>query len=153
MILDHISHADTYAALGRGFALALGFLKREDVKDLPAGIYELDGKNVYVMIQEADLKDWDEGKWESHFLYADIQMPLIGRETIGYARTDGADVLIPCPEGQDVQFLDCPASLRCTLGDGDMMILFPQDAHKPCVAPSESERHVKKAVAKVLLRG
>ena len=151
MILDHISHADTYSGLGKGFALALDFLKREDLKDLPAGNYALDGDNVYVMIQEADLKDWDEGKWESHFLYADIQMPISGRETIGFGPTEGARVLVPCPEGKDVQFLDSPSERRCTLDRGEMMILFPQDAHKPGIAPSESERHVKKAVAKVRL--
>ncbi len=151
MILDRISHADTYTALGRRFALALEFLKREDLSDLPADTYELDGKNVYVMVQEADLKNWEEGKWESHFRYADIQMPISGRETIGVACADGAPVLIPCPEGKDVQFIDCPAGHKLTLGPKEMMILFPQDAHKPGVAPSDSERHVKKAVAKVRL--
>ncbi len=151
MILDHISNADTYTALGEGFAKAFSFLQRPDIRSLAAGTYALDGDRVYVMIQEADLKDWDEAKWESHFRYADIQMPLIGRETIGLAPTKGAAVVTPCPEGKDVQFLDCPDGRRFTLENGEMMILFPQDAHKPCVAPSENERHVRKAVAKVLL--
>ncbi len=151
MILDHISHAATYAGLGRRFVLALDFLKREDLRDLAVGTYEIDGKNVYVMIQEIDLKDWDEGKWESHFRYADIQMPICGCETIGFGPTQGARVTVPCPEGKDVQFLDCPSSRRCALEAGEMMILFPQDAHKPGIAPSDSSRHVKKAVAKVLL--
>ena len=151
MILDHISHADTYLNLGSGFAKALEFLKRKDLADLPVGNYAVDGDKVYVMIQEAGLKDWDEGKWESHFRYADIQMPISGREVIGFGPTEDARVLVPCPEGKDVQFLDSPSERRCTLNKGEMMILFPQDAHKPGIAPSGSERHVKKAVAKVRL--
>ncbi len=151
MILDHVSHADTYASLGSRFALALEFLKRADLKDLPVGTYRVDGDNVYVMIQEIDLKDAGAGKWESHFRYADIQMPLCGRESIGFAPAEGAKVLIPCPEGKDVQFLDVISDRACTLEEGEMMILFPQDAHKPGIAPSQNERHVKKAVAKVLL--
>ncbi len=151
MILDRISHADTYLGLGEGFAKAMEFLKRDDLMDLPVGNYAVDGDKVYVMIQKVDLKDWDAGKWESHFLYADIQMPISGREVIGFGPTEEARVLVPCPKGKDVQFLDSPSERRCALNKGEMMILFPQDAHKPGVAPSESERHVKKAVAKVRL--
>ena len=151
MILDHISHAETYARLGRGFALAMEFLQRKDLMDLPVGNYAVDGEKVYVMIQEIDLKDWEEGKWESHFRYADIQMPVSGREVIGFGPAESARVLVPCPDGKDVQFLDSPSDRRCTLDKGEMMILFPQDAHKPGIAPSDSERHVKKAVAKVRL--
>ena len=151
MILDHISHAETYARLGRGFALAMEFPQRKDLMDLPVGNYAVDGEKVYVMIQEIDLKDWEEGKWESHFRYADIQMPVSGREVIGFGPAESARVLVPCPDGKDVQFLDSPSDRRCTLDKGEMMILFPQDAHKPGIAPSDSERHVKKAVAKVRL--
>ena len=152
MILDRVSNGDTYSALGEGFAKAVRFLQRKDIADLPAGNYAVDGDRVYVMIQEADLKDWDEGAWESHFRYADIQMPLTGRETISCGPTEGARVTVPCPEGGDVQFLDCPLGRRFTLEKGEMMILSPQDAHKPCIAPSEGERHIRKAVAKVLLK-
>ena len=42
MILDRVSNGDTYSALGDGFAMAIRFLQRKDILDLPAGNYAVD---------------------------------------------------------------------------------------------------------------
>ena len=66
-------------------ATALEFLAKPETKELPVGRYELDGDNIYVLIQDQTTAPVEKKRAESHRNYIDIQYLFTGKEVQGYA--------------------------------------------------------------------
>ncbi|MFZ4388246.1 MAG: YhcH/YjgK/YiaL family protein [Chthoniobacterales bacterium] len=149
MIIDHINHSDTYLNLSPRIAKGLEFLKALDFDSLQPGKSEIDGSSLYIISQEYETRDLSDGKWESHRLYADIQMVVDGEERIGYAPLESMTVKTGYLAERDCAIYE---------GEGDFIrfrkgtfgIFFPQDVHMPSIAVSQPS-NVKKVVVKVLL--
>ena len=151
MIFDSIKNAGRYASLSENFCRAFEYLANTDLNTVPAGRCEIDGDNVDIMIQDATLKPWREGRWEAHKFYADIQMVISGCERIGYACAEDAPIETPYSPENDLLFYKEIDGNSAILHAGEMMVLFPSDAHRPCMQPFEGTIAVKKAVVKVRL--
>ena len=50
---------------------------------LATGTYEIDGKQVYALVQEYQSKRPADGKWEAHRKYIDLQYVVRGRNEWG----------------------------------------------------------------------
>ena len=84
---------------------------------------------------------------ETHRKYIDIQYVLEGEEYVYIADTETLDVNTPYTD--DIIFYNVPQKYtRIKLKTGDYVVLYPQDAHCPCVA-CENPSKVKKVVVKV----
>ncbi len=151
MIYDTLHNARLYEGLGPGFQRAFAYLTSNDLAALAPGRYDIDGNQVYLMIQEPELKAWDQGRWEAHRRYADIQLVLAGSERIGFCSVSSAPVETPYSPENDILFYQEMPGNEALVRAGEMMILFPQDAHKPCIRPHGGGDKVRKAVVKVLL--
>lgn len=152
MIYDSLKNAGRYACLSENFRRAFDYLCTNDLTGLPAGRYNIHGDDVYLMIQEPALKPWREGRWEAHRRYADIQLVLEGCERIGYCIVDeSTDIEMPYVSENDTLFYTGIDGSSAIVNPGEMMVLFPGDAHRPCVQPAEKADPVRKAVVKVLL--
>lgn len=151
MIFDSVKNAGRYACLSENFRRAFEYLTNTDLTKLPAGRYEIDGDNVYIMVQDAALKPWSEGRWEAHKVYADIQAVIEGYECIGYASVEDAPIETPYAPENDLLFYKEMEGNGAIVRAGEMMVLFPSDAHRPCMQPAEGVTAVKKAVVKVKL--
>lgn len=151
MIYDAVKNAGHYAGLGERFQKAFDYLNATDLSQLPVGRHEIDGEDIAIIIQDAVLKPWDEGRWEAHRRYADIQIVIHGRECIGFCLSDGAKVETPYAPEKDVMFYEDMPGNAGIVNAGEMMILFPQDAHRPCIQTDEGPATVRKAVLKVRL--
>lgn len=129
-VKDTLANAGKYADYGRHFAKAVEFLGRKDLLHLPSGRYEIDGDNVYAMVQEPSLKAWNLARPEVHREYFDIQLPLSGEETIGVASFD------PSTPGEfneekDIGFYEVEVE-PLTLRPGEFAIFNPGTcAHAP----------------------
>lgn len=153
MIKDNINNARIYAGISPRIAQALEFAAHGGFEGLEPGRYDIDGDNVYVIIQHNELKDWDEGKWEAHRRYADIQLLMRGREVIGYqdvsqlAHGEGYDA------ERDIEFLCEGEGAQLYMNEGDFAIFFPQDAHRPgMLAPGmDKGAYIDLAVFKIKL--
>ena len=64
---------------------ALEFLAKPETAELPVGRYELDGDNIFVLIQDQTTAPVENKRAESHRNYIDIQYLFIGKEVQGYA--------------------------------------------------------------------
>jgi YhcH/YjgK/YiaL family protein len=146
MIIDRLANSHLYAALHPRIKTAFDFLQNTNFSVLPAGKYEIDGLNLYAMLQQYDTKPKNQGVWEAHRSYIDLQAVLHGTEILGYANiarlTPGVydltkDFLPLFGEGD---FL--------TLQSGSFVLLFPEDAHMPGIAPG-SPLPVRKIVIKI----
>ena len=149
MILDSLKNKAQYAALHPCFQQVFDFIDNNDVASLPCGRHDIDGDNIYVVVQEWDLRELKEARLELHRKYIDIQMLLSGpNEVFGWS--EKKDCLTPeadFDEAKDVQFFTDTPQCFYSVGEGQFSILFPEDGH----APMLGEGHVKKCIFKIAL--
>lgn len=145
-----ISDCDQVVDRHPRFAKAFEFLKRPDLFTMPVGRYELDGDNMWAMIQDADLKPFGDVQHpEVHATYIDIQAPLTGPETIGLLPlTPDALAKITVDAKKDIGFFDAKTQ-PATLTPGEFAILMPPyGAHAPCRS-TDGARKIRKLVIKI----
>lgn len=147
MILDNIKNCKKYEQLNRNFEKAFQFLKREDLGSLAVGKYEIDGENIFAMVQEYETKDLENAKYEAHKKYIDIQYLIEGTENMGYVLIDDLEVSSIYSEENDFMLLTGKPRL-ILLNEREFFILFPEDAHMPGIFVKEKSK-VRKVVVKV----
>ncbi len=149
MILDSLKNKAQYAALYPRFQAVFDFIDNNDVASLPCGRHDIDGDNIFVMVQELDLREVSAARLELHRKYIDIQLLLSGpNEIFGWSeKKDCLTAETEFDEQKDIQlFTDIPQCFY-SVGEGQFSILFPEDGH----APMLGEGHVKKCIFKVAL--
>ena len=145
MIKDKLSNSKIYENLG----LKQGFewLKSQDLANIECKKYLINGDNLYANVQEYYTKD--DAKYEAHKNYIDIQYMIKGQETIGVTDIENCIVSVEYDKEKDIEFLDCNAEEEYVrLEEGQFIILYPQDAHKPSI-DCKGKNFVKKVVVKV----
>ncbi len=145
MIFDLLSNSALYAGITPRLKIAFDYLTSTDLAALPVGRIDLDGSRVYVLVQEYMTKAPEEGKWESHKRYLDVQYIHSGCERIDIALVNTMQ-LGEYVEERDFQAMNGEGS-PLILQAGSFAVFFPQDAHKPLLAVTEPVR-VKKVVVK-----
>lgn len=144
MIFDRIENFENYRGLGKVYT-ALKFLAETDFTQIPLGKYELDGDNIYYMVQKYDT-DPDKTVAEAHKKYIDIQYIVKGEEVIAVAPIQAEKKLTEAKEEKDVWFYECETQ-PLILKDGDFMVLYPSDLHLPGKAVN-----VPKEVLKIVVK-
>jgi YhcH/YjgK/YiaL family protein len=148
MISDTIKNRHLYAAISPGIKAGLDYLAKTDFSAMEAGRYELDGDNMFVLVQKYDSLPKEQGKWECHRRYIDIQFIAEGIEQIGFTNIDNMKVTTEYNPEKDIAFLKGEGDY-VTLVKGSYGIFFPGDAHQPKVAPDNSPGKVMKVVIKI----
>ncbi len=148
MIIDNMKNAARYAGVHKGFAEGFAFIERAKKEDLAVGKYEIDGDNVFAMVQEYNSKLPSVAKTESHEKYIDIQYILSGMEAMYTLDVEKLTVK-ERPEGKDAIFYEDHALFsRLVLGADEFAIFYPGEGHKPGVAFDEPAP-VRKVVVKI----
>jgi YhcH/YjgK/YiaL family protein len=148
MISDTIKNRHLYAAISPRIKAALDYLSKTDFSAMEPGRIELDGTNLYVLVQKYDSLVKEQGKWECHRKYIDIQFIAEGIEQIGFTNIDNMKVSTEYNPEKDVAFLSGKGDY-VTLSKGSYGIFFPQDAHQPKIAPDNKPGKVTKVVIKI----
>lgn len=153
MIVAELNEWRRYAGVLPGLNQAFEFLEQLDASR-PDGRYELDGDRIYCLVQRYKTKPVDQGVFEAHQRYVDVQFLVAGRETILWAPLPALTTVTQpyIPEKDYTFFAPVPGSMPVRLLAGRFAILFPTDGHAPCLefdGPSD----VIKAVVKVRLPG
>jgi biofilm protein TabA len=146
MIIDRIGNAHLCFALHPKFKHAFEYVDQIDINAIPVGRHEIDGEAMYALVQEYNSKLKEEGKWEAHRRYIDLQYMVKGAEGIGYANIhhlqqgeyDTAKDFLPLQGEGDL----------VTVRSGSFVLLFPEDAHMPGMAVG-NPAPVKKIVLKI----
>lgn len=147
MIFDQLKNAHLYFSLGKNFETGFQYLMNNNFEGIEPGNYEIDGDNVYAIVQEYNSKPLTAGKWEAHKKYADIQMIIDGKEKMGFSNSQKMIVTHEYNEEKDVMFLKGEGSFIQVEG-GSFTLFFPTDIHMPGIAVNLSTP-VKKVVIKV----
>ena len=151
MIFDTLDQLNRYRGLGPRFARAFDFVKTLDV-NTPDGRIDLEGDDLFVLVQSYQTQPESEKVFESHRIYADIQVVLAGEETLLYAPLKALEVAEPYSEEKDCQLYPMGDGVtRLEAGPGAAALFFPPDGHAPGCASPAGPMPVKKAVVKVRL--
>ena len=146
MLYDTLDNLSAYSALSPRLALAFRFLMETDFSKLPDGRMELDGQDVYASLSSYETKSVNDTP-EAHRKYIDVQFLVSGTEKVGVAPLSVMQEEVSGDEQGDIWFYHGPTE-PLTLGGDRVLVLWPQDAHAPCMAIDMPET-VRKCVVKV----
>lgn len=134
MILDTLDNAARYEKLNSRFAMAFAFLRTVDGSQ-PIGRVDLDGDACFALVQTYETKPAEKALFEAHRKYIDVQFIQSGRETILWAPLSSMqDETKPYSDEKDAALWKLtPDTTPLHLSAGHFAILWPQDAHAPCV--------------------
>lgn len=147
MIIDKLSNAKLYEGIHPRLKKGLQFLQENDLNSLAVGKYDIEGDKVFVLIQEYETKPIEEGRYESHYQYTDIQCMVQGEERMGYTNVDNVKVNEENRDS-DIQFYEGEGDLLLVKA-GCFAIFTPEDAHMPAIC-IDQPKSIKKALVKVL---
>jgi biofilm protein TabA len=146
MILDVIGCAERYTALHRRFGRAFRFVANTDLESLPDGRTDIDGDNMFVILDRREGRGREGARLEAHRRYIDIQYTVGGDEEIGWRALTtcvGADGEFDAEK--DIGFFHDQPSIWLRVPRGTFAVFFPEDAH----APLAGSGAVVKAIVKI----
>ena len=147
MIVDTLKNAHLYAKNGTRVAAAIEYLCKTDFSKIATGRYELDGENMHVLIQQYNSRLVEGAEFEAHRMYADVHYVRDGSERMGYMHISRLTTTTPYDVAKDCEMLQGETDF-VTLFAGMFAIVFPEDAHIPCLAIDEPQP-IKKVVIKI----
>lgn len=147
MIYDHIKNIGLYKGLSPAIDLALDYVASV-TPDVEIGTHLLD-LGVKAVVSEYVTRPTNELGYEAHRRYIDIQLAVIGTELVRCKPLAQVSETLPYDEAGDAaRYADCPG-LDTVIGEGYFLLVFPDDAHEPGLAPGGVCAPVKKVVMKV----
>ena len=147
MIFDNIKNKELYINLHPLFRAAFEFMESAGEKE--PGTYEIDGKNIYAMVQEYVGKEPNE-KFEAHKKYIDVQYIISGKENMEVTAKNMCQPMSDYNEEKDAQYYTCHGlKTKIQAGEGDFAVFYPEDVHKPGIKLNDGT--IKKVVVKILL--
>jgi YhcH/YjgK/YiaL family protein len=149
MILDTLKNKEQYASLHPRFKAVFDYIDTHDLASMELGRHDIDGDNIFVMVQELELRPYEQARLELHRKYIDIQLVLRGKEEVfGWSeKKDCLTAETEFDEAKDIQLFTDKPQCFYTVREGQFSILFPEDGH----APMLGEGVVKKCIFKILL--
>lgn len=149
MIFDKIENLDRYREFAEYGKLIRDFIKQDKSEHLAEGRYELDGENLFALVQTYETKDKDEARMEAHIKYADLQFMEEGEERIYVDFADELEMEEDRTPDQDILFYKKAGDHGFNiLTEGTFGYYAPQDAHMPCIKNKEKQ-NVRKIVFKI----
>lgn len=149
MIISGYKKLATYKGLTKNLDTAIDYLQNGDKTNLEVGKFAIDGDEVYAIVSEYSTRAIDEGKYETHEKYLDIQCLLEGEEFIlvtnkSKLESTGYDAAI-----DKENYTDGAEEVSVRVLPEIALILYPEDAHKACCMVNNERKPVKKLLLKV----
>lgn len=147
MIFDQLKNAHLYSPLGERIAKAFEYLAQTDFTNVEPGKYEVDGENIFAIVQQYNTRPASTAKWEAHKKYIDIQYIFSGKEKMGFTEARKVIVLQNYHPNNDITIYKGEGNYLIA-EEGQFALFFPTDIHMPQLALN-IPREVKKVVMKV----
>lgn len=147
MIFDKLENASFYEKIHPGFKTVFNFIQTTDLENFLPGKYNMEGKNLFVMISEYETQEASQTQPEAHRKYIDIQLLIAGIEKIGFAPYLQQKVKVNYSDENDIAFFESQVDYF-ELKPGHFTVFFPNELHQPGIAIGKPEK-VKKVVFKI----
>lgn len=150
MIFGNLNNQGIEATYPEPVKIALNYLNANDMLAMSAGVYELDGKRMYVQVIDTTTNLIENKRPEVHRNYVDLQYSPAGNELIGFVPDLGN---FKSSEGyqedRDIMFYDhVENEVFLNMTAGSFAVFFPWDVHRPACAMGEPAS-VRKIVMKL----
>lgn len=149
MIIDKLSNSNLYDFKNLRIKKALYFLSVKNFSEINDGKYEIEGDNIFAIINTYNTKNDNDAQLEAHRKYIDVQYVASGSELVGYAPLGNQKVIKNYNEENDYELFGGDCSY-ISFSERMFAIFFPGDLHKPGIKDFDTEE-VKKIVVKVKL--
>jgi YhcH/YjgK/YiaL family protein len=149
MIVDRIENAKLYYTLHKKFKMAFEFLNNIKIDDFLEEKFEIEGDDVFAIMNDYTTKNCEDAKLEAHVKYIDIQYMIEGSELIGYTPLE--ENHLPSKKYNsktDIAFYDNTPLFYARITAGMFSILYPEDLHMPGIKINTPST-VKKIVVKI----
>jgi YhcH/YjgK/YiaL family protein len=152
MLIDHLRNAHHYYATSPNLAKALKWLEENKSRfaTMENGQYEIDGENVYGIVNSYDTKPIADCNWEAHKVYCDIHYSVLGHERIGYSHIAHMAEYSDYNSEKDYTVYSGSGDW-ITVNEGSFCLLLPEDVHAPGAIAGDHSTHLKKVVIKLKL--
>lgn len=147
MIFDNLKSASLYEGISPRLKMAFDYLRNTDFENMGPGKHEIDGTDVYALVQQYETSSKDKGVWEAHRKYIDVQFVVNGVERMGCRCKDGMKIIKEYEDSGDYLLLEGEGSFF-KVSSGFFAVFFPEDAHMPGIE-YEAPVKMKKVVVKV----
>lgn len=149
MLVAKLGTAEENDYLACRLRTAYEFLRTTDVAALPLGRVEIDSEDVFANVQEYETVPARDKEFEAHRLYYDVQYVVSGEESFYCVPLEGLAQIGAFDESSDFGLYQTPAICsEIRMGAGDVVVVAPEDAHKPgCIGRAPCP--VRKIVVKV----
>ena len=151
MLIDDLHHASKYYSLSPQVAMALQWLEHhsKNLNTMLDGRYDIDGDDVYAIVNSYDTKPVGDCGWEAHIRYCDIHYSVSGSERIGYAhQSHMLETQVYNPDKDYALYVGTGDWI--TVRENSFCLLLPEDIHAPGAMTGEHSTHLKKVVIKLL---
>jgi biofilm protein TabA len=142
--------AEQQSVLPPAVVKAVEAVRQQDISQLAAGRYELEGDQAFFLVQDVTTKILADTRSEAHHLYADVQLVISGRERFGVALSNpGLPPLEDRMKEGDIAFYPSPSNESfIDLDPGMFAVFYPEELHRPCCAVDKPSA-VRKVVIKL----
>lgn len=151
MIFGNIKDLESsFAWLPEPLKIAVQHLKTTDFEALPAGNYELQGRDIYVQVIDMHTRPFADTHPEVHRQYIDVQFLARGAEKIGVATDTGNNQVArdKLAEHDLLLYTGMENESTLTMTPGSFAVFLPTDVHRPGCAADQPQA-IRKVVIKV----
>lgn len=149
MIFSSIYANDSVEKYPKAIQTALEYLKSNDFTKMETGVYEIQGREIYAQVMDAQTGPADAKRPEVHEKYIDVQFLASGRERLGFTPDTGNYEVEERLEDKDLIFyrsVEHEGFIEAV--PGCYCIFFPEDVHRPAMEAGEPMT-IRKVVVKV----
>ena len=149
MIIDQISNIFAYAACFKNLQAGLDAIHA--MEGWALGRHDFEGG--YFLVQEGDTTPMEEGKFEYHRKFVDVQIIYEGCEELGWAPLSKLQEAVPYDEAKDAGFGLAAFDHTMAITGGMFYAAFPWDGHRPSAHTGSKPHHYRKIVLKLPFAG
>lgn len=145
MIIADLNACQRYYTLHARMKELMDYILHHDFSGQETGRITLDGDDLFINLDEGELKSKEEQRLEFHRKYIDIQVPLLQEETMGWTSIpDLGKPNIAYNPDTDCGFYTQEAKEYFKVKPGQFTIFFPEDAHAPIIGEGKQRKLVGK---------
>ena len=149
MVIDKIENILKYSSIVKSVKLIKNFIDNNKLSELELGKHEIDGNNLFALVNSYETKSQEECLIESHKKYIDLQFIYEGEENIAYLCNSSAVNSKLYDLKDDYSLFECNDLSFFKLKKEMFVVFFPEEIHMPGVMV-EKPSSVKKIVFKIL---
>ncbi|WP_318375043.1 YhcH/YjgK/YiaL family protein [Enterobacter sp.] len=149
MIVGNIHNLQSW--LPQELAQAIDYVKQHVTDATPTGKHDIDGSRLFYLVSDDMTQPFDERRAEYHARYLDIQIVLKGQEGMTFSTLPNGTPDTDWLADKDIAFLPAGEQEKTVvLSEGDFVVFYPGEVHKPLCAVGEAAP-VRKVVVKLLV--